>query len=204
MPRKHASEWKNGVVHRARLRVAVFQTTNRFSRHFIWPGPRFAGRFVGAVKLKHQFVFGCFPKQCLIEIDDFFSLMIEEVDLRAHYSEIITKQEKLSTIVRCSQGAAVFPDPNANLLLAGIVGKLPHFCRRPTLPETFNDVVFKPQLSSEARKYLHSVKRVLAAIQVFPNSSTRFDPAGVESGGKELLVGRRRDVADDVAVHQRV
>ena len=204
MARKHAREWKSGVMHRARLCVAIFQTTNCFTRHFIWPGARFARGLVGAVKLEHQFVFGCFPQQRLIEIDYFFGLVIEEIDLCAYYPKLIAKLKEVAAIVGRSECAAVLPDPDAYFLLPGVVGKFPHLRFAPLLPETFHDVVFKSQLSSEPGKFFHTVKRVLAAIQIFPDSPTWFDPFRVESRGKESIVCRRRDVADDVAVHQRV
>src|SRR5882724_2172558 len=194
MARKHAREWKSGVVHRARLRVAIFQTANCFARHFIWPGARFAGGLIGAVKLEHQFVLGCFPQQRLIEIDYFFRLVIEKVDLRAYYPKVIAKLKEVAAIVGRSECAAVFPDPDAYFLLRGVVGKFPHLRFGPLLPETFHEVVFKSQLSCEPRKFFHTVKRVLAAIQVFPDSAARSDPFGVESPGKEFIVWRRRDV----------
>src|SRR5690348_12598634 len=95
-----AGEWQRGVVPRARSKVAAFEAANALARELVWPRTPLTGRFVGAMKVHHQPVLRCLAHERLIEVDDLFGLMIEEVDLHADDASFLAKAEKLPTLLR--------------------------------------------------------------------------------------------------------
>src|SRR6266516_5419840 len=117
VPGQKTRERQGGVVHRPRLHAAVFKAANSFAGHLVRPGARFSCRLVGAVKLQNDLVLGGVLQERLIEIDYLFGFMIEEIDLRADNANVIAQGEKLSPVVRSSEGAAMFPKPYPHFLL---------------------------------------------------------------------------------------
>ena len=63
----------------------------------------------------------------------------------------------------------MFPEPEPNLLLSGIINKLAHLRFRPLLPEAFDHVVLKAERARETRELFHAVERALASVQIFPD-----------------------------------
>src|SRR5260370_1412949 len=98
----------------------------------------------------------------------------------------------------------MFPKPQTDVGLTGIISKLPNLRFRPALPEAFDHVVFESQLAGEPRKLFHAVEGILAAIEISPHRSSWFDPIGMQSLRENRYVRRRRYAVDNVAVNQRI
>src|SRR5687768_2210691 len=128
--------------------------------------------------------------------------MIEEVYFCADDTHPVTQLEELTASIRCSQVAAVFPKPNADFVLTRVVNQFAHLALGPTLPKAFDYVVFKTELARETRKLLHSVQRVLPAVEILPDRATRLDPIRLWSEREQLFVGRGRKRFDDVGIDE--
>src|SRR5262249_40350095 len=147
---------------------------------------------------------GGFPEQCLIEVYNLFRFVIEKVYLRADNANFIEQGEKQLPRFWCSEIAAVLPEPYTNFILSGIINQFTHLVFAPFLPEAFNHVIFKSQLTCQTGEVLHLVQRILAPIEIFPNRATRFYPGCIHSLWKEIFVRRWRDIMNDVAVDQHI
>src|SRR3954466_5038547 len=130
--------------------------------------------------------------------------MIEEIDLRANYADSIAQREELFPICRRTQVLAVFPKPHSNFLPSRIFNQLAHLILGPFLPETFDDVVLESELASETRKFLHAFESTVTSVEIFPNSATWFYPRSLQAGRKYFLIRDWRNIADDVAIDERV
>src|SRR6478672_8605022 len=64
--------------------------------------------------------------------------------------------------------------------------------------------MLETQLTGQAREFLHSFEGVLPTIQISPHRAPGPQPIGLQVIGKKFRVRAGRDVADDIAVNQRV
>src|SRR5262249_27255377 len=165
---------------------------------------RLARRFVGAVKIDDQPALRRLTEQRLIQVNDLFRFVIEEVNLRAGHPDALAEVEELFARFRRPQVAAVLPEEQSDFLLSREINRSAHLRLAPTRPEALDDLVLKSQLPGQLRKVLHLFQCVLAAIEVFPARAPWLQPLGLDARRKEFVVGRRRNVVDDVAVDQRV
>src|SRR6266849_9425815 len=112
----------------------------------------------------------------LIYVDDFFRFVIEEIDLRAHYTQTFKQREEFFASLRRAQAATVLPKPEFDILLVRVIDQVADLRFSPTLPDSFDHVVFKAELTGEPRTLSYSFETILAAIEITPNGASRLYP----------------------------
>src|SRR4029453_12086271 len=103
------------VVRSPRRRAAMLEPVDAFPRQLVRPRAVEARRLVGAVEVEHDVVRRRLAQDCVVEIDHFLRLVIEEIDLRAGDAVLLTELEELAPRLRRLQIAAVLPQPDADV-----------------------------------------------------------------------------------------